>query len=272
MINFLKKDNKFSWKLFFIIAFFIFILVIGSTIGIIFYLDKKKEEKEVKEKEVKEKEVKEKEVKEKEVNEKEENENENKVFNTNKENIDENQVFNTNKKLWTYKHAPFVCKKLGAELATYDQLLDAAKNGANWCNIGWFKEDIVKNEKGENILVHAGFPVQKDIYNTLQENVKGKYNINQCGPRLNPTFEKENYSLQNVGMYDTNYKFSVNCYGKKRSPNKNEFEKINDNNNINNDDFNLFNKQLEEIDNINPNIELLPFDKYKKQWDQYFKL
>ena len=179
------------------------------------------------------------------------------------------QVFNTNKKMWNYEDAPYVCKNLGAELATYDQLVDAAKNGANWCNIGWFKESVIENENGEKMLAHAGFPVQKEYYNQLQNDLIDESDINKCGPELNPIFKDENYSLQNVGMYD-NYKFSVNCYGEKREPTTNESSNykldVDENNENVEEKLFEFNKEVKRINEINPNIELLPFNTYKNVW------
>ncbi len=47
------------------------------------------------------------------------------------------QVFNVSQNRFTYKEAPAVCKALGAELATLEQLADGYRKGADWCNYGW---------------------------------------------------------------------------------------------------------------------------------------
>ena len=168
-----------------------------------------------------------------------------------------NEVFSTNNKLWTYDQAPYVCKKLGSELATYDQLVNAAKTGANWCNIGWFKKGVVENEKGEKILANAAFPVQKNYY---------KKTGNQCGPKLNPLFEKEDYSVQNVGLYD-NYKFAVNCYGDKRDATEAELALLNKSNNNSNTAISET-IDFSGINSVEPNIGLLPYNKSDKRWNK----
>ena len=44
----------------------------------------------------------------------------------------------------------------GAELATYDQVRDAWKSGADWCNYGWVKGQA------------AVYPTQQETYDKLQ--------------------------------------------------------------------------------------------------------
>lgn len=336
MINLFTTDNKFSWTLISIISIVLFILVVAITVGVIFYLNKKKESSlkvgsisEFKiitkgskyiignrgklsggtgEKSYYKIKIVDKNGSVQSVNDIEiitkginytvgdvltlEDSGEEKATieitkvikniinlkppnlfsnntntNTNTEK-NKKQVFSTNNKIWTLKEAPYVCKSLGAELATYEQLVDAAKNGANWCNIGWFKEEVIKDKKGEKILAHAGFPVQKDMYDKIQDNLTGKHDINMCGPEWNPMFKNENYAIQNVGVYD-NYKFAANCYGNKRTYNENEFKPALNNNGIDLDAMAKFNKELGAIHKRKPDIELLPFNYYKNRWDQY---
>ena len=52
------------------------------------------------------------------------------------------EVFNVNKNDFTYYDAEPLCKALGAELATYDQVKDAYGKGADWCNYGWVKGQV----------------------------------------------------------------------------------------------------------------------------------
>ena len=47
------------------------------------------------------------------------------------------QVFNVNRNVYTFGEAEPLCRAFGAELATYDQVKDAYKAGADWCNYGW---------------------------------------------------------------------------------------------------------------------------------------
>jgi hypothetical protein len=56
----------------------------------------------------------------------------------------------------TLADAPATCQKLGARVATYAELDDAHKNGANWCSTGWVSDRGNKN---------AFFPI---TYQTIQ--------------------------------------------------------------------------------------------------------
>ncbi len=104
------------------------------------------------------------------------------------------EVFNIAENVFSYGDAEAVCKAYGAELATYDQLVDAYKKGANWCNYGW--------TKGQLKL----YPIQKAYWDELQENEPDRRD--DCGlPGINGGYE-ENKNMQ----------YGVNCYGVKRSP------------------------------------------------------
>jgi len=46
------------------------------------------------------------------------------------------QVFNISKNKFTYYDAEPLCRALGAELATYEQVKNAWEKGADWCNYG----------------------------------------------------------------------------------------------------------------------------------------
>jgi len=112
------------------------------------------------------------------------------------------QVFHVADNIFTYDDAEAVCKAYGADLADYQQMVDAYKQGANWCNYGWVKGQL------------ALYPIQKQYWDKLQENddeqVKG-----QCGvPGINGGYF-ENKNIQ----------FGVNCFGVKRGPKGNEKEK-----------------------------------------------
>ena len=100
------------------------------------------------------------------------------------------EVFNIPNNKYTYSDANDVCKKLNSRLATYDEVEDAYKNGANWCTYGWSDEQM------------ALFPIQKSVYNNLKKIIGHEHD---CGrPGIN-------------GGYISNKdsKFGVNCYGKK---------------------------------------------------------
>lgn len=105
------------------------------------------------------------------------------------------QVFHINDNVFTYDDAEAVCKAYGAELATYEQLVDAYKKGANWCSYGWTKGQL------------ALYPVQKDFWDKVQENDEGRKDMCGDSPGINGGYF-ENGALQ----------FGVNCFGKKRAP------------------------------------------------------
>jgi hypothetical protein len=108
------------------------------------------------------------------------------------------QVFHIADNLFTYDDAEAVCRAYGADLATYDQMVDAYKKGANWCSYGWTKEQM------------ALYPIQYSYWQKLQESDPEE--AGSCGvPGINGGFF-ENPHMQ----------FGVNCYGAKRGPRKDE--------------------------------------------------
>ncbi len=108
------------------------------------------------------------------------------------------EVFNINANEFTYYDAEPMCRALGAELATYDQVMEAWKKGANWCNYGWTKGQL------------AVYPTQKDFYSTLQSGPPEDQEA--CGtPGVNGGF------FDNPEM-----KFGVNCYGAKPAQTQND--------------------------------------------------
>ena len=107
------------------------------------------------------------------------------------------QVFNIKENIYTLDDAPAVCGALGAELASINQLIDAHKNGADWCNVGWTKDGI------------AAYPIQYSTWKTLQDNEPNKRNM--CGsPGIN------------LSRNDPNLLYGINCYGVKPEPKGNE--------------------------------------------------
>ena len=111
--------------------------------------------------------------------------------------VQQNEVFNISNNLYTYDDAQAICTSYGATIATYDQIEDAYKNGAEWCNYGWSDGQM------------AFFPTQKSTWNKLQKTDNHK---NDCGrPGINGGYMANPY-----------IKFGVNCYGKKRQPTDDE--------------------------------------------------
>merc|ERR1711991_738171 len=81
------------------------------------------------------------------------------------------EVFNVSKNNYTYDEAKAICKAYGAKLATYNQIEDAYKSGAEWCNYGWSADQM------------AFYPTQKSTWKKLQK-IKG--HEHDCGrPGIN---------------------------------------------------------------------------------------
>jgi hypothetical protein len=100
------------------------------------------------------------------------------------------QVFNIPGNYYNYDNAKAICNAYNADLASYQQVEDAYKNGGEWCNYGW--------SDGQMAL----FPTQQTTFDKLQD-IKG--HEHDCGrPGVN-------------GGYIANpqVKFGVNCYGNK---------------------------------------------------------
>ena len=92
---------------------------------------------------------------------------------------------------YTYKDAPNVCAVYDAQLASYDQLLDAYAKGAEWCGYGWTQGGM------------ALYPTQEKTWNTLQQDIDSSKKTSCGRPGING------------GYFDLNTKFGVNCYGVK---------------------------------------------------------
>jgi hypothetical protein len=112
------------------------------------------------------------------------------------------EVFNISKNTFTYYDAEPLCKALGAELATYDQVKEAWDRGADWCNYGWVK--------GQN----AVFPTSQDTWQKLQSGPEEQRMA--CGkPGING------------GHFDNpELRFGVNCYGPKPTQSKHDEEAV----------------------------------------------
>ena len=100
------------------------------------------------------------------------------------------EVFNIPGNEYTYEQGKALCKAYGAKLASYNQVEDAYKSGAEWCNYGWSDSQL------------ALFPTQKSTWHNLQK-IKG--HEHNCGrPGINGGYIK-----------NPNVRFGVNCYGNK---------------------------------------------------------
>jgi hypothetical protein len=98
------------------------------------------------------------------------------------------EVFHIANQDYTFEQAKCKCESYNAKLASYDQLVDAYNDGAEWCTYGW--------STGQK----AYYPTQKCNWEK-----KGPEEKLKCGnPGLNGGF-----------FADPSLKFGVNCYGKK---------------------------------------------------------
>jgi len=113
-----------------------------------------------------------------------------------------NEVFNVAQNKFTYYDAEPLCKALGAELATYEQVKDAWSEGADWCNYGWVKGQM------------AVFPTQKETFNKLQAGPKDQRSA--CGT----------VGINGGYFENPEFKYGVNCYGQKPSQSAHDQEKL----------------------------------------------
>jgi hypothetical protein len=110
------------------------------------------------------------------------------------------QVFNVKENIYSADDAGGVCGALGSDVASLQQLVDAHRKGANWCNVGWTKEGL------------AAYPIQKAFWDKMQENDPA--NRNMCGqPGIN------------LARSDAGLLYGVNCYGVKPEPKGGELVK-----------------------------------------------
>lgn len=108
------------------------------------------------------------------------------------------EVFNISSNKYTYSDAEPLCKALGAELATYDQVKDAWNKGADWCNYGWVKGQM------------AVYPTSEETYQKIQGGPEDQRQA--CGrPGING------------GYFDNpEMRFGVTCVGNKPPQNKHD--------------------------------------------------
>ena len=208
-----------------LVGLLVILIITGVIVGIVYGLKREKEivktEKELKQFKKEERIIIEKQLieqkqqEEKEKEEEEQKEEQEKQEQKEAEELENSkEVYSVMKNQWTYDDAEYVCKALGSELASYEQLVEAAKDGAHWCNMGWIKTNKVGEDDGLRL---AHFPVQRDLYNKHRvDNPKSK---DKCGRvfnnNSNPEFNDTPYALQG-GKFNKYSTFGVNCYGIKR--------------------------------------------------------
>ena len=120
-----------------------------------------------------------------------------KCDNKDKKDQENGEVFHIPNNVYNYEQAKALCKAYDSKLATYDQIEDAYRKGANWCSYGWSEDQL------------ALFPTSKKSYEKLQE-IEG--HENDCGrPGVNGGF------IDNKLV-----RFGVNCFGPKPILNEND--------------------------------------------------
>jgi hypothetical protein len=112
---------------------------------------------------------------------------------------EDGEVFHIPDNKYGYEEASEVCKLFDARLASYDEIEDAYKKGANWCSYGWSSDQL------------ALFPIQKSMYNELKKIPGHERDCGRTG--INGGF-----------MEDKKLKFGVNCYGKKPYASEDDLE------------------------------------------------
>jgi hypothetical protein len=150
-------------------------------------------------------------------------------------------VFNVSRNLYTYDDAEPLCKAMGAELASYEQVLEAYKKGADWCNYGWVKGQM------------AVYPTQEKTWQKLQQG-PAAYRFSCGRPGVNG------------GFFDNpELRFGVNCVGKR--PIENETDDLQ-----NSAEFTApptaeqieFDKKINKFREGLGNVSVLPFN--RDQW------
>lgn len=148
------------------------------------------------------------------------------------------QVFNVSKNKFTFYDAEPLCRALGAELATYEQVKNAWEKGADWCNYGWVKGQM------------AVYPTQKETWEKLQAGPEEQRLA--CG---NPGL--------NGGYFDNpELRYGVNCYGSKPSQSTHDATKVAKGTPSSPGEL-LFDKKVAKFRSEADTIGILPFNSNK---------
>lgn len=150
------------------------------------------------------------------------------------------EVFTISKNNYSYYDAAPLCKALGAELATYEQVKSAWQNGADWCNYGWVKGQM------------AVFPTQNKTYEELQQGPEEQKGA--CGkPGVNG------------GYFDNpELKYGVTCIGKRPSQSQHDANAITAGSTRPLTASGLeFDKKVQQFKEESDTLGILPFNKEK---------
>jgi hypothetical protein len=150
------------------------------------------------------------------------------------------EVFTVSKNDYSYYDAAPLCKALGAELATYDEVKNSWQKGADWCNYGWVKGQM------------AVYPTQKATYEELQQGPEDQRGA--CGkPGLNG------------GYFDNpELKFGVTCVGKRPPQSQHDATAVSAGSTRPLTASGLeFEKKVQQFKVESDNLGILPFNKEK---------
>lgn len=149
------------------------------------------------------------------------------------------EVFNISENIYRYEDAAPVCGAFGAKLATVQQVHEAYKRGADWCNYGWVQGEM------------AVYPTQKTTWDKLQ---------------AGSTEQRNNCGLPGVngGKFSPQLRFGVNCYGIK--PPEKAHDRDTAANPVRSSEEIEFDKHVAEYKAKLGSIGILPFQ--KNSWTQ----
>jgi hypothetical protein len=150
------------------------------------------------------------------------------------------EVFNISENRYTFYDAEPLCKALGAEIATYDQIKQAFNDGGDWCNYGWTAGQM------------ALYPTQNDTWQKLQAGpVEQRMSCGKVGV--------------NGGYFDNpELRFGVNCYGVKPVQKNHDASVVSNGDNYpETPDMIEFDKKVAKFRSLSDTIGVLPFKKNK---------
>ena len=152
--------------------------------------------------------------------------------------VEQKQVFNVSDNVFNYDEARSVCEAYNGDLASLEQMVDAYKNGADWCNYGWSEGQL------------ALYPTQEDSFVKLEKNPETR---GQCGlPGVNGGY-----------FENKNLKFGANCYGNKPAPSKNQQELLLNEQYL----LNPLSREAQRYQARVDEFEVSPFS--RKKWSKY---
>ena len=152
--------------------------------------------------------------------------------------VEQKQVFNVSDNVFNYDEARSVCEAYNGDLASLEQMVDAYKNGADWCNYGWSEGQL------------ALYPTQEESFAKLEKNPETR---GQCGlPGVNGGY-----------FENKNLKFGANCYGDKPAPNSSQQEKLLNEQYL----LNPLSREAQRYQARVDEFEVSPFS--RKKWSKY---